>query len=323
MDLLGCPVTGDLLAQWARHMVSPAAPFFLAEADRAFAPPDAVLLTRAELTDDYSDLPLEARDAYATYRVAPEATWVTLLTDALLDDLVPETRRALLRAQWRLGRGQIYDHGVARDLCGRSVAARAALTTGTFDMDAGDKVALQYRTWWALPEEVRRRWLCWFVAQECGDCGAAAPTEEQWAALDGRYRAVVRHLAGHFLSRSGPNCFSTTLAALAPDEAHADAIARLWLHQTPFLRALEAQGFRQIGRVEGVEECAPGMVLLWQDEGGVAQHACFVAGWGWVLNKDAQGWFVPRQLISLQRVVENWRDDKLTILAYQSNRASG
>ncbi len=323
MDVLGCPVTDDLLAQWARHIVSPVAPFFLAEVDRPLVPIGAILFERAEIAADHSDLPLEARDAYALYRIVPEATWATLLTDTLLDDLAPAARRALLRAQWRLGRGQIYDHATARDLCGSSVSARAALGAWTFDTDEGEKVALQHRTWWTFPEDVRRRWLCWFVAQRRDACVAGSLTEGQWATIDSRYRAVVRHLAGRFPLRSGPNCFSTTLAALAPDSVRADAIARLWLHQAPFLRALETQGFRKISPIECAAEYPPGTVLLWQDGAGMAQHACFVPGPGWALNKDDQGWFVPRQLVPLQHVVESWRDDYLTILPYQSNGSSG
>lgn len=79
--LLGCPVTDDLLGRWVLHMVSPRAPFYLADDDRRLLPAGVVVLTRAELAADYADLPLEARDSYATYHVDHAGAWATLLDD--------------------------------------------------------------------------------------------------------------------------------------------------------------------------------------------------------------------------------------------------
>jgi len=313
--LLGCPVTDDLLGRWVLHMVSPRAPFYLADDDRRLLPAGVIVLTRAELAADYADLPLEARDSYATYHVDHAGAWATLLDDGALDDLSPAARRALLRVQWGLGRGQIYDRAMARDLCAGSTLALAAIDPWTFDADGGDKVALQHRAWWAFPEEIQRRWLHWFVSRDRADCIASSLEADDWAAMDRRYRETVRHLAGAFLPCSGPNCFSTTLAAVTPGAQHAEAVSRLWLHQPPFHRALNALGFQRIEHLRCIEDVSAGTILVWFDDADVAQHACFVPAPGLALNKDAQGWFAPRQLVPLKRVLDDWQNEGLVLAA--------
>jgi len=315
MYLLGCPITDALLEHWSGHMVSPTAPFYLTDGDLPLLPPGAVLLTRAELAADYSDLPLEARDSYATYQVDRSTLWAALLDDRALLALSPTARRSLLRTQWRLGRGQIYSHELARELCGRQ---DAALDPWTIDTDDGDKVALHYATWTGFSADVRRRWLAWFVADDRPHCVAASLDKSAWAAMGEPSRAVARHLAGSFLPHSGPNCFSTTLAATLPTVARADAVARLWLHPVPFARTLAAQGFRHTPLEGPIEAVVPGTILVWGDDATVAQHACFVPATGWALNKDAQGWFAPRQLLPLATVLDRWRDVGVAPILYQA-----
>ncbi len=317
--LLGCPVTDDLFRRWARLLVSPYAPFYLADDDRHLLPASTVLFARAELAADYADLSLDARDSYALYHVAPAGALVALLDDDTLDGLHPTARRALLRAQWRLRRGQIYDREVARDLCAGSAHAVATLDNWTFDTEGGDKVALQYRAWHAFPEEVRRHWLRWFVSQDRADCIASSLSAGDWAAMDGRYRDTVRRLAGAFLPRSGPNCFSTTFAAVTPGVRQTRAIAHLWLHQPPFLRAIDTLGFQRANATCRIEDASPGTILVWFDGGSIAQHTCFVPATGLALNKDAQGWFAPRQILPLGRVVDDWQDEGLILTTYDAS----
>jgi len=319
MRLLGCPVDDELLACWFRYMVSPSAPFYVDDDDRGLVPPGNVLFTRGELGADYSDLPLETRDSYAIYHVDRGAAWVVMLDDRVLEGMVPGVRRALLRAQWRFGRGQVYDRRVVRELCAGFAPALARIDAWTVDTPDGDKVALQHRAWWGLPDEVRRRWLCWFVVRDRADCLSASLGEDAWTVMDARYRDVVRHLAGTFVSpsRSGPNCFSTTLAAVTAGVAQAEAVERLWLPQPPFFRALDGLGFRCVEEPWNVEGIPPGAVLVWCDGAGTAQHACFVPAAGLALNKDAQGWFVPRQLVALAHVVRDWGAEDLTLTLYE------
>ncbi len=319
MHLLGCPVNNELLACWSGYLVSPSAPFYVDDASRALVPPGNVLFTRGELGGDYSDLPLEARDSYAIYHVDRGATWVALLDDHALDDMAPGARRALLRAQWRFGRGQVYDRHVVRELCAGFAPAVTRLDAWAVDTPDGDKVALQHRVWWSLPDEVRRRWLRWFVARDRADCLSTSLRADTWAAMDARHRDVVRYLAGTFTSpsRSGPNCFSTTLAAVTVGVEQAKAVSRLWLPQPPFVRALDARGFHRVERPGHVEDIPPGTVLVWYDGAEMAQHACFVPATDLALNKDAQGWFAPRQLVALTHVVREWEAEDLTLTLYQ------
>lgn len=304
MDLLGCRVTDALLEQWAGHMVSPLAPFYLADDELPLLPPRAVVLTRAELAANYHDLPLETRDAYATYHVDDSAPWATLLGDAALLALPAQVRRPLLRAQWRLGRGHIYRRAVAHALCGEQAPT---LDPWIVDTDDGDMVTLQHATWTALSPETRQRWVTWFVTRE-QPAPTAVPDDTVWAAMEEPLRTVVRHLAGTFLPHSGPNCLSTTLAATMATSAQADGIAALWLHAAPFARALAAQGYRSVRQDHALAAVPPRTILVWGADATVAQHACMVPVAGWALNKDAQGWFAPRCLVPLTEVLDRWCD---------------
>ena len=317
MYLLGCPVTDALLEQWSRHMVSPTAPFYLTDNDLHLLPPTTVLLTRAELAANYSDLPLEARDSYATYAVDRSAQWAALVDDWALLALPASARRSLFRRQWRLGRSQIYRREVVHEFCGRQAAV---LDLWTVDTDDGDMVALHSVTWTTLAAEVRHRWLSWFVARDDPAGMEASPhddVEAAWPAMDEPVRAIVRCLAGTFLPHSGPNCFSTTLAATMPGIGPASAVSRMWLHAAPFARALAAQGFRSTPFDSPPEAVAPPSVLIWGEDVTVAQHACFVPATGWALNKDAQGWFAPRQLLPLATIMDRWRHTGLPLTLYQ------
>lgn len=320
MHLLGCSVTDDLFEMWRRHLVSVYAPLYGTDDTRSLLPTDTILFTRDELGADMPDFPLEARDSYGIYRVDRAAPWVALLDTDCLRRLTSAVRTQLLREQWRLGRGQIYDQPVVREVCSGYPRAYAMVEEFAFETRDGVKIALQYDVWRTLPREVQWRWLQWFVAQDREECLSPSLGEDIWAAMDERYRHTVRRLAGTFAPASGPNCFSTTAAVIAPTAKAADDIAALWLHQQPFYRYLDALGFRQTDFLDDIDAVSPGSVLVWIDEAGTAQHACFVPAPGLALNKDAQGWFAPRQLLPLHHVLQTWQDDRLAVHLYQRCR---
>ena len=62
-----------------------------------------------------------------------------------------------------------------------------------------------------------------------------------------------------------------------------------------------------------------GDVIVWFDSSNLAQHACAVIAPGLVLNKDAQRWGAPRQILTLESVLENWEEDQLELRVFSKS----
>lgn len=312
----GCWLAPDLLHAWSRRFVYKRAPFYLRADDLTILPAMVPLMSRAEMASDWVDLPLDERDAYTTYNVDAVAEWVTMLDSASLLALKAAVRAELLRHQWRLGRGQIYPLHLYEEMTQGDPAAGLARPF-IFATDNGPMLSLQYEVWHALRPETRERWLTWFVSRDGAVCQSSRLSEGAWQTIGEVCGPMPEGLAGTFSSRSGPNCFSTTLAAATPDPAVGDYVADLWLHQEPFFRGLSRLGFRLCGSISDVGVVAARSVVVWSDAAGQAQHACFVPLEGWALNKDAQGWYAPRQLLPLTDVVDAWTEPTLTMQLYR------
>ena len=69
------------------------------------------------------------------------------------------------------------------------------------------------------------------------------------------------------------------------------------------------------------KEPQTGDVIVWFDSSDLAQHACAVIAPGLVLNKDAQRWSAPRQILKLESVLEHWAETQLEVRVF-SNRLS-
>ena len=72
-----------------------------------------------------------------------------------------------------------------------------------------------------------------------------------------------------------------------------------------FLEALEIRGFRDSGKLE--LPVKPNSVITWHTDRTI--HACLVLEFDLVLNKDAQSWFAPRQILRLESVLKSWEQD--------------
>jgi hypothetical protein len=80
------------------------------------------------------------------------------------------------------------------------------------------------------------------------------------------------------------------------------------------LAGLRSREFRERSR-----DAQPGDVLVWFDSSVQPQHACTVIAPGLVLNKDAQRWSAPRQVLGLEHVLENWSENRLDIRVFSRN----
>ncbi len=305
--LMGCGVPEGTWLAWERILVSDREPLFVTGATASLLPPGTLVLNRDEL----SAWPLDFRDSYWTHAVAEEARWVALLTPTEWRRVGLEHRQALRLQQWRLGRGQLYDWSFACDILRQTPKALRRLESEVFDADGTPMIDLTFDIWRAMPREARRAWLARYVGSiaSAGDpeCLSSTLSAGFWREAEAKgCGPAVRRLAGTFATHSGPNCFATVLAGLTDTLEAGLSMASLWLWGDPFLRNLRARGFsRQEGALDPCRTGA-GDVVIWEDDDGHMVHAALCLGTGLVLNKNAQGWARPRQVLRLTDVMRDW-----------------
>lgn len=100
VEVLGIPVPPGLLASWAGWLAPARQPFFLTAEEGVALGLETV--TRAEVR-----LTPEGRDTFHEWNVTPEADRIAWLSEEDWLALSPVSRRALLRAQVRHGRGTV------------------------------------------------------------------------------------------------------------------------------------------------------------------------------------------------------------------------
>jgi len=113
-------------------------------------------------------------------------------------------------------------------------------------------------------------------------------SDQQWSTA-ANVLPDARQLAGTFASSSGPNCFSTVMAAAGVTDATDE-----WMQVGPFEQWLEK------ATAPGGSDGQPGTVLVWRDDAGVPAHAAVTIGAGWFLHKPSQGWMSPRLVLNIQ-----------------------
>lgn len=295
--LLGCQVSEEQFTRWEKLLVSDLAPFFFSEGIQL--PDESLILSRKAFSAAGFDRAFV--DSYATYRVSSEARWVVMLTSAQFDALPVGTQQQLLAEQCRHKRGQVYAWEQVEKFLQEyveEVESRCVTVSGS------RYLVLDTKIWGHLTRDVQRQWLTDYIkADTPSDCLSSA-----YASSGNNH--MVQRLAGTFADSSGPNCFSTTLAAITQDEITGDTIANFWLHQEPFFQGLARRGYTLRSDLSVSAPDLRDAVLIWNDAQGQAQHACYLVENGLVLNKNSQAWFAPIQLLQLQTVLDVWREEE-------------
>jgi hypothetical protein len=296
--ILGCEVDTATLEAWAKVLVFEQEPIFLSNELRQKLPESINVISRADFNQ--RDDSLEFKDAYLTYSVG-DAPWVALLEPAQFRDLGSSLHLQIMMFQAELERGQIYSLEFAQEILGSEC--------GRLEPDAfAARVAIRFDAWRSLSRTARHDWLEAVVSADGGGLQAIP--------LETITNPIIRELANSFTTSSGPNCFATALASVTDDLVEARAISQLWLHQEPFFAGLQSRGYSVTANQPDT-----GDVIVWFDSGNLAQHACAVVAPGLVLNKDAQRWHAPRQILKLESVMANWAEDQLEVRVF-SNRLS-
>lgn len=303
--LFGCAISESLMAQWSQLLVCHPSPFFIH--DDIVLPEETLILSRKAFSEINFDASL--RDSYATYHISNSANRVAFLSTVEFDALPSESQHAVLLSQCEMKRGQVYPWKQVVPFLADCIEQAETRSVSV----AGEKyLVLDTKIWQLLSEDIRLAWLIHFVGIDHPPvCLSSTLSEADWAAMP--YDAI-RTLAGTFPAKSGANCFSTTLAAITQHPSTAITIADFWLHQEPFLEGLQRRRYHLLK--DTLKPDARDLVLVWNDQHQKPQHACYIIGNGLVLNKNSQSWFSPRQILSLDTVLNEWKNDPFEIVLY-------
>jgi hypothetical protein len=303
MNILGCEVPVSTLEAWSKIFVFELEPIFLTRENQHLLPNELRIelmdQTRLIRRQDFKAT-LEYRDSYLTYLIPKEAEFVALLNPEEFRALPREIQETLIQLQTQFGRGQIYELEFVRDVLG---VIPSFLEQDIF----ADRFVLHFDIWNAFTPEIRDRWMVACVSLERLNCLSSLMPENTWSELPKQVRA----LAGTFSSSSGANCFATVIAGLTQDFLESTRISNLWMLENEFLKALETRGFHDVGTLE--LPVKPNSVITWLNAKGTNIHACLMLEFGLVLNKDAQSWFAPRQILKLEDVLESWAEDAFEV----------
>ena len=172
--------------------------------------------------------------------------------------------------------------------------ARAALVRSQVELGRG-----------LVPTSGRRRFF-WWPSTVTGDALAAFVTgtrspsrheEVLWASVE-QVLPGARAIAGTFPEGSGPNCFGAVMAA-----AGVPGAAEEWMQREPFEAWLAGATKPTWSR----DPNTPGVVLVWRDADGVADHAAVTLGSGWALHKPSQGWMSPTLVLPVSALIRSVR----------------
>lgn len=308
-QVAGCRLSSQRLRRFTILFVGDPAPFLLDAATAAALPAEVPVVDRAAF--GAVPLPLTYRDVYGLYDLPTDSTGCAFLTARVFERLPATLQTRLVAQQWAFGRGHVsrweqvasFLTGIRDDLLGPRRCA-------TPD---GDVLLLDRRLWRRLTPVQRRRWLLWYLAEDQLQCVAHTLPPAFWADLSPVQRHVLPSAVGVFPPTSGPNCFGTTLMALAPSVPAALAIGNQWVQRETFLALLADYGFADAGPYHATETPPRDTVVLWRDTAGDVQHSAYVIKDGLALNKNAQTWFAPRQIVPLDDLVRYWQDDAATV----------
>lgn len=117
---------------------------------------------------------------------------------------------------------------------------------------------------------------------------------------------------GRFPDHPGPNCFASALAMAMVQNpsrsATGESIIQMWLHQGPFFRLLDAQGYEKARLIHGPDDLDSAQasdLWVWNASDGSAVHAAYIVSDGLAFNKRGQGWHQPWHVLRVEDVSYN------------------
>ena len=243
--------------------------------------------------DERVPVPDELRDTFELYGLADRRVSIRWIHEAEYFAMGRKERSELLRDQVRLGRALVPSVASLGDDDARPVREQAD----------GRRFV-----WWPslLTRDNRRRVLGRFVTGNRPPSRHDDVPTSVWRAAE-TLLPRARAVAGAFPPRSGPNCFGTVMAAAGRLGAHEE-----WVQRDAF----EAWLAGAASATSRGHPDAAGIVMVWRNATGQADHAAVTLGSGWALHKPSQGWMSPSTVLRTDALIRTVRARGLRLNRY-------
>lgn len=256
--------------------------------------------TREEFSSTFRLFALNYGAVYHLWSMKlPNEAYVVRLTTRELDNLPPSIRERLLIQQVEYKRGHIYD--------AQWVGKLQIPSSVSIVIDGAWHYFLTWNDWWGFTPNIRRRWIVEWLREWRKDepVGVTHFPHDQ---RDIPYELIAQY-AGTIGAASTPNCFAAAIAMVVgmknPDQAR--ALITQWLHQGPFFRLLQGQGYLKQAEYRDLSslEMRSGDVLVWYTGDQLAGHAGYAMSHDLVFQKLGQGWDNPWQILKFADIGYN------------------
>jgi hypothetical protein len=272
--ILGIDTPDNLVKQWANWLAPERQPFFLADNELNELP-------EIERGDRLANVRLEptARDTYKSWGVDNELR-IAWLDEPGFHALSKGTRAELVRAQHNHDRGAVP-----------SVRAWRHLVPEARNQADGHRFV-----WWpSLLAGREADVLVPWIREDLLPSRHNEVPEATWRKAAGLL-PNARRLAGTWSTGDSPNCFGTVMAAAGTPGAEND-----WVVREPF------ETFLAERTKPGGKDDQPGTVLVWRSPNGLVQHGAVTLGGGYVLQKQSQDWYTPREVLTVAETIKYMR----------------
>lgn len=259
--------------------------------------------TPTELLRSFPTFSLDYGSIYHIWDLdLPDTVFVGRLNADELSTLKPALQRKLMEYQVQYGRGHVYHKDWFTDFEPR------AGTGNIIREDATWYYLLTFEDWRQYSAEVRRKWVLKWLKSWHKDTRFETVPEDHSGCERVPYHLMMEY-AGTFSAQSGPNCFAAAIAMVVDSEQSHTLISQ-WLHQEPFIRLLQAQGYVEITALRDLDFSLvePADVLVWVTEDQMVGHAAYAVTGDLVFQKHGQGWESPWQIL---RTIDVWYNEYL------------
>jgi len=266
--------------------------------------------SRQEFASTFPLFALNYGPAYHLWSMKlPKDAFVLVAHPSELEYLATDIRKKLLGQQIAYGRGHIYDMDWFDML--------QLPQTKNADFEGMPYYFLTWDDWWKLTPEVRRRWVVeWLREWRKEDAGVIGFVDFPHY-HEGVPYELIKEYAGTFGPASTANCFAGAIAMVVGirNPFQSRVLISEWLHQGPFFRLLEGQGYMKHTECMDMNDMTfqPTDVLVWYTREGIASHAGYAVSHELVFQKQAQGWDNPWQVLKINDV---WYNEYLKTVGY-------
>lgn len=303
-EIKNIKLSNQTMKEWEDKFIPNCNYFYFEDAEhaRSLLQSKAFIISRDEFASNLQLNTLDTSTAFTPWKVDRKAKYVAVINNDDFSGIDSKNKKEIFYLQWRFGRGQIWDLEVLEQFQNQPPFL---LDEYSFSTEEGEKILIQKSLWNQFSTKCKEDFLK-YVANLFIDEDTILvnlfETIDQYPLLEPYINS--------FSSKNGPNCFASVLGALEDNQSTRDWIIKQWVQPNTFLINLDLHGYKEATRITDLGQLSVNSrdVIVWLSSDEVPLHACFVLNNKTVFNKNGQMMFNPWQVLSIEKVMDTWKE---------------